>query len=48
MVWWWGKGKRPILWLLPKLFWKVRPVGMTDHPKEVGLRKKPLGAYHER
>ena len=47
MVWWWGKGKRPILRLLPKLFWEVRPAGMTDHPKEVRLREEPLGTCHE-
>ena len=38
MVWWWGEGKRSILWLLPKPFWGVRPVGMIDHPKEASLR----------
>ena len=38
MVWWWGEGKRSILQLLPKLFWEVRPAGMTDHPKEASLR----------
>ena len=38
MVWWWGEGKRFILQLLPKPFWEVRPVGMTDHPKEASLR----------
>ena len=35
MVWWWGEGKRSILRLLLKLFWEVRPAGMTNHPKEV-------------
>ena len=42
MVWWSGKGKRPILWLLPKPFWEVRPARMTDHPKEARLRGEPL------
>ena len=48
MVWWWGEGKRPILLLLPKPFWEVRPGEMTDHPKEARLRGKPLGACLER
>ena len=47
MVWWWGGGKRPISWLLLKLFWEVCPAGMTDHSKEVRLREEPLGACHE-
>ena len=47
MVWLWGEGKRPILQLLPKPFWEVRPVGMTDHPKEARLKREPLGAYLE-
>ena len=34
MVLWWGKGKRPTLRLLPKLFWEVRPARMIGHPKE--------------
>ena len=38
MVWWWGEGKRPILRLLPKPFWEVRPAKMIDHPKEASLR----------
>ena len=38
MVWWWGEGKRSILRLLLKLFWEVRPAGMTNHPKEASLR----------
>ena len=38
MVWWWGEGKRSILRLLPKPFWEVRPVGMTNHPKEASLK----------
>ena len=42
-----GEGKRPILRLLPKLFWEVRPAGMTDHPKEARLWKEPLDACHE-
>ena len=47
MVRWWGEGKRPILWLLPKPFWEVRPAGMTNHPKEARLRGEPLGVYLE-
>ena len=47
MVWWWGKGKRLILWLLPKLFWEVRPIGMTDHSKKARLKEEPLGACHK-
>ena len=38
MIWWWGEGKRPILLLLPKPFWEVRPAGMTDHLKKASLR----------
>ena len=38
MVWWWGEGKRSIYGSYPKPFWEVRPVGMTDHPKEASLR----------
>ena len=48
MVWWWGKGKRPILQHLPKLFWEVHHAGMTDHPKEARLMEELLGACHER
>ena len=48
IVWWWGEGKRPILRVLPKLFWEVRPARMTDHPKEARLKEEPLGACHER
>ena len=44
MVWWWGEGKIPILRLLPKPFWEVRPTGMIDHPKEARLRGQSLGA----
>ena len=47
MVLWWGEGKMPISRLLLKLFWEVRPAGMTDHPEEARLRKEPLGACHE-
>ena len=47
MVWWWGEGKRSILRLLPKLFWEVRPAGMTDHLKEARLRGESLGACLE-
>ena len=47
MVWWWGEGKRPILQLLPKLFWEVHPAEMIDHLKEAKLREEPLGACHE-
>ena len=47
MVWWWGEGKRLILLLLPKLFWEVRLVGMTDHPKEARLKEKPLSTCHK-
>ena len=47
MVWWWGEGKRPISWLLFKLFWEVRLAGMTNHPKEARLREESLGAYLE-
>ena len=47
MVWWWGEGKRPISRLLLKLFWEVRPVGMTDHLKEARLREESFGACHE-
>ena len=47
MVWWWGEGKRLILWLMPKLFWEVHPAGMTDHPKEVRLGEELLGACRE-
>ena len=47
MVWWWRKGKRPILRFLPKPFWGLRPIGMTDHLKEVRLREEPLGACLE-
>ena len=43
-----GEGKRPILRLLPRLFWEVRPAGMKNHPKETRLREEPLGACHER
>ena len=48
MIWWWGEGKRPILWLLPKSFWEVRLAEMTDHPKEARLRGETLGACLER
>ena len=47
MVCWWGEGKKPILRLLSKLFWEVRPAGMTNHPKVAKLREEPLGACHE-
>ena len=47
MVWWWGEGKRLILWLLPKPFWEVRLTGMIDHPKEARLRGELLGACLE-
>ena len=33
-----GRGEKIYLQLLPKLFWEVRPAGMTDHPKEASLR----------
>ena len=47
MVWWWREGMRPILRLLPKLFWEVRPAGMADRPKEARLREELLNACHE-
>ena len=34
-----GRGEKIYLRLLPKLFWEVRPAGMTDYPKEVSLRE---------
>ena len=33
-----GRGEKIYLRLLPKLFWEVRPAGMTDYPKEASLR----------
>ena len=42
-----GRGEKTYFLLLPKLFWGIHPVGMTDHPKEARLREEPLGACHE-
>ena len=42
-----GKGEETYFATPAKLFWEVRPAGMTDHPKEVRLREEPLGAWHE-
>ena len=42
-----GRGEKTYFVALPKPFWEVRPVGMTDHPKEARLRGEPLGACLE-
>ena len=42
-----GRGEKTYFAAPAKLFWEVRPVGMTDHPKEARLREEPLGACHE-
>ena len=42
-----GRGEKTYFVALPKPFWEVRPVGMTDHPKKARLRGEPLGACLE-
>ena len=43
-----GRGEKTDFAAPAQALLEVRPIGMTDHPKEARLREEPLGARHEK